>query len=130
MSGSLIIAGLGPGSAELITPEVSAALAEATDLIGYAPYVARVAERAGLVRHGSDNREELDRAGHALRLAAARQARRRGVVGRSRRVRDGGGGVRGGRCRRSGLARSRYPRAARHQRDVRRRGTDRRAARP
>ncbi|HEY0328006.1 MAG TPA: precorrin-3B C(17)-methyltransferase [Rhodopseudomonas sp.] len=70
MSGSLIIAGLGPGAAHLITPEVAAALAEATDLIGYAPYVARVAERAGLVRHGSDNREELDRASHALRLAA------------------------------------------------------------
>jgi precorrin-3B C17-methyltransferase len=70
MSGSLIIAGLGPGSADLITPEVSAALADATDLIGYAPYVARVAERVDLTRHGSDNREELDRAGHALRLAA------------------------------------------------------------
>ncbi|MBB5046591.1 precorrin-3B C17-methyltransferase [Rhodopseudomonas rhenobacensis] len=71
MSGSLIIAGLGPGAAELITPEVTAALNEATDLIGYAPYVARVTEREGLTRHGSDNREELDRAGHALRLAAA-----------------------------------------------------------
>jgi precorrin-3B C17-methyltransferase len=70
MNGSLIIAGLGPGAAELITPEVTAALAEATDLIGYAPYVARVSERAGLTRHGSDNREELDRASHALRLAA------------------------------------------------------------
>jgi precorrin-3B C17-methyltransferase len=70
MSGSLIIAGLGPGGADLVTPEVTIALADATDLIGYAPYVARVAERAGLVRHGSDNREELDRASHALRLAA------------------------------------------------------------
>jgi precorrin-3B C17-methyltransferase len=70
MSGWLVIAGLGPGAAELITPEVSAALAEATDLVGYAPYVARVAPRDGLVRHGSDNREEIDRAGHALRLAS------------------------------------------------------------
>jgi precorrin-3B C17-methyltransferase len=70
MTGSLTIVGLGPGSAELITPEVSAALAAATDLIGYAPYVARVAERDNLTRHGSDNREELDRSGHALRLAA------------------------------------------------------------
>jgi precorrin-3B C17-methyltransferase len=69
MSGWLAIAGLGPGAQNLITPEVTAALAEATDLIGYAPYVARVPDRAGLMRHGSDNREELDRASHALRLA-------------------------------------------------------------
>jgi precorrin-3B C17-methyltransferase len=70
MSGWLAIAGLGPGAAELITPEVTDALAQATDLIGYARYVARVPERAGLKRHGSDNREELDRASLALRLAA------------------------------------------------------------
>jgi precorrin-3B C17-methyltransferase len=70
MSGWLAVAGLGPGAAGLITPEVTDALAQATDLIGYAPYVARVPERAGLIRHGSDNREELDRAGLALRLAA------------------------------------------------------------
>ncbi len=70
MSGWLAIAGLGPGAAELVTPEVTATLAQATDLIGYAPYVARVPERAGLIRHGSDNREELDRAALALRLAA------------------------------------------------------------
>lgn len=70
MSGWLAIAGLGPGAAELVTSEVTAALAQATDLIGYAPYVARVPERAGLIRHGSDNREELDRASLALRLAA------------------------------------------------------------
>jgi precorrin-3B C17-methyltransferase len=70
MNGWLAIAGLGPGAAELVTPEVTATLAQATDLIGYAPYVARVPERAGLGRHGSDNREELDRASLALRLAA------------------------------------------------------------
>jgi precorrin-3B C17-methyltransferase len=70
MSGWLAIAGLGPGAAELITPEVTDALAQATDLIGYARYVTRVPERAGLTRHGSDNREELDRASLALRLAA------------------------------------------------------------
>jgi precorrin-3B C17-methyltransferase len=70
MSGSLAIAGLGPGAAQLVTPEVTQALAEATDLVGYAPYVARVPARAGLTCHGSDNREELDRARLALRLAA------------------------------------------------------------
>lgn len=70
MSGILSIAGLGPGDEALITPEVSAALAEATDVIGYIPYVARVAPREGLVLHPSDNRVELDRAALALRLAA------------------------------------------------------------
>ena len=70
MSGWLAIAGLGPGAAHLITPEVTDALAQATDLIGYARYVARVPAREGLTRHGSDNREELDRASLALRLAA------------------------------------------------------------
>ena len=69
MSGSVIIAGLGPGPSQWITPEVAAALDQATDLIGYAPYVARVPLRAGVERHGSDNRVEIDRAQHALRLA-------------------------------------------------------------
>src|SRR6201997_4102909 len=70
MSGSLTIAGLGPGDAALVTPEVSTALNEATDVLGYAPYVARVPTREGLRLHPSDNRMELDRAGEALRLAA------------------------------------------------------------
>ncbi|WP_333682840.1 precorrin-3B C(17)-methyltransferase [Pontibaca methylaminivorans] len=70
-SGWLAVAGLGPGGAGMVTPEVSAALAGATDIVGYAPYVARVPERAGLVLHASDNRVELERARHALSLAAA-----------------------------------------------------------
>jgi precorrin-3B C17-methyltransferase len=69
MTGWLAIAGLGPGDPDLVTPEVTAALAQATDVIGYVPYVARVAARDGLTLHPSDNRVELDRAGHALRLA-------------------------------------------------------------
>jgi precorrin-3B C17-methyltransferase len=70
MTGSLTIAGLGPGDDALITPEVSASLATATDIVGYAPYVARVRPRAGLTLHPSDNRVELQRASDALRLAA------------------------------------------------------------
>jgi precorrin-3B C17-methyltransferase len=70
MTGSLTIAGLGPGDAALVTPEVSTALAEATDVLGYAPYVARVPPREGLRLHPSDNRKELQRAGEALRFAA------------------------------------------------------------
>jgi precorrin-3B C17-methyltransferase len=69
MTGRLTIAGLGPGSADMVTPEVSAALAAATDVLGYAPYVARVAPRPGLTLHPTDNRQELERAAHALQLA-------------------------------------------------------------
>lgn len=70
MSGRLVIAGLGPGAEGLVTPEVTAALADATDVVGYIPYVARVPDRAGLVKHASDNRVELDRSRHALEMAA------------------------------------------------------------
>jgi len=50
---------------------VTQALAEATDIVGYIPYVARVAPRDGLVLHASDNRVEIDRSRHALEMAAA-----------------------------------------------------------
>jgi len=67
----LWIVGLGPGDRRLRTAEAEAVLAQATDLVGYGPYVARVEAPAHVVRHVSDNREELARAAHALTLAAA-----------------------------------------------------------
>lgn len=73
MTGTVVIVGLGPGDPEKVTPEVTAALDQATDVVGYIPYVARVAPRPGLVLHPSDNRVELDRATHALEMAAAGQ---------------------------------------------------------
>ena len=76
--GWVAVAGLGPGAAQLVTPQVTEALAQATDIVGYAPYVARIAPRPGLVLHPSDNRAEVARAGFALRLAA--QGRRVVVV--------------------------------------------------
>src|SRR4029077_5534916 len=69
-SGGLALAGLGPGDAALVTPEVSAALAEATDVLGYAPYVARVPARDGLRLHPSDTRMERRGGGWALKHAA------------------------------------------------------------
>jgi precorrin-3B C17-methyltransferase len=65
-----MIVGLGPGPECWLTPEASTLLAKASDLVGYGPYVDRVPARPGLVRHASDNRVELDRARHALRLAS------------------------------------------------------------
>ncbi|HTH99748.1 MAG TPA: precorrin-3B C(17)-methyltransferase [Acidisoma sp.] len=70
MTGRLYVVGLGPGDAALVTPQAAAALAQASDLYGYFPYVARVAERPGLTRHGSDNRAEIARARAALARAA------------------------------------------------------------
>jgi precorrin-3B C17-methyltransferase len=71
VSGSLVIVGTGPGKPELMTPASQAALAAATDLVGYGPYLDRVPATNGQCRHASDNRVELDRARQALSLAAA-----------------------------------------------------------
>lgn len=68
--GRLAVVGTGPGPEKWTTPETTAILAAATDLVGYEVYVARCPERPGQRRHTSDNRAELDRAAHALRLAA------------------------------------------------------------
>ncbi|MER7559253.1 precorrin-3B C(17)-methyltransferase [Nocardioides sp. NPDC126508] len=69
--GEVLVVGLGPGPDGWLTPEVSAALAEVGHVIGYAPYVNRVPQRAGLRRHASGNTVEVDRARHALDLALA-----------------------------------------------------------
>ena len=70
MSGWVVIAGLGPGDEALVTPEVRTALEQATDIVGYIPYVRRIAPRPGLTLHESDNRVEVERATHALEMAA------------------------------------------------------------
>ena len=71
MTGALTIVGVGPGRPDLMTPAASAAIAGATDLVGYGPYLDRLgALRPQQRRHASDNRVELDRARHALALAS------------------------------------------------------------
>lgn len=70
MTGLVTIVGLGPGDPRYLTPAAAEALASATDLVGYGPYVDRIPERAGQRRHASKNRVELDRARFALDLAA------------------------------------------------------------
>ena len=71
MTGWLVVAGLGPGNEALVTSEVREALDLATDVIGYIPYVGRIAPRAGLTLHASDNRVEMDRATQAIDMALA-----------------------------------------------------------
>jgi precorrin-2 C20-methyltransferase / precorrin-3B C17-methyltransferase len=67
----VVIVGLGPGNPAWLTPEADAAIAEATDLVGYRPYLARVPVRPGQDRHASGNTVEADRSALALDLAAA-----------------------------------------------------------
>ena len=70
MSGLIYVVGLGPGGECHRTPAAEEALRKARHLIGYGPYLARVPVREDQIVHASDNREELDRARHALQLAA------------------------------------------------------------
>ena len=69
--GSLRVIGIGPGADEWRTPEASRAIAEATDLVGYGPYLDLLGEAArGKARHpGTLGAEEL-RVRQALDLAA------------------------------------------------------------
>lgn len=69
-AGSLTVIGLGPGHPGWVTPAASDALAAATDLVGYGPYLDRAPAVEGQRRHASDNRVELERARFALGLAA------------------------------------------------------------
>ncbi|NKY32483.1 precorrin-2 C(20)-methyltransferase [Nocardia speluncae] len=69
-TGEVVVVGLGPGDIAWTTPEVTAALTAATDLVGYTTYIDRVPVRAGQRRHASDNRVESERAAMALDLAA------------------------------------------------------------
>ncbi len=74
----LWIVGLGPGPADWMTAEAVAVLDEATDIVGYGPYVERIVLKDGQRAHGSDNRVEVDRARAALALAL--EGRRVAVV--------------------------------------------------
>ncbi|MFJ2485807.1 precorrin-3B C(17)-methyltransferase [Pseudomonas sp. NPDC087639] len=70
--GRLAVIGLGPGAAELMVPAVKAELARATDVLGYETYVRMAGPfRDDQIQHCTDNREEMQRARHAFRLAAA-----------------------------------------------------------
>ena len=63
------VVGLGPGDADWMTPQSRRELLAATDLIGYGPYLDRIAVRAGQRRHASDNTDEAARARLACGLA-------------------------------------------------------------
>ncbi|WP_067806322.1 precorrin-2 C(20)-methyltransferase [Actinomadura formosensis] len=68
-SGGVWVVGLGPAGRPWLTPEAQDALASATDLVGYGPYLDRVPPNPRQRRHASGNRVEADRARDALALA-------------------------------------------------------------
>jgi precorrin-2 C20-methyltransferase/precorrin-3B C17-methyltransferase len=68
-AGEVTVVGLGPAGPQWLTPEAAEALAEADHLVGYAPYLAKVPQRRGQLRHASGNRVEAERAAAALELA-------------------------------------------------------------
>jgi cobalt-precorrin 5A hydrolase/precorrin-3B C17-methyltransferase len=70
--GRLAVVGIGPGDAAWRTPQASAALAEATDLVGYGLYLDLIGRPiAGQRRHASPLGTETARVRLALDLAAA-----------------------------------------------------------
>ena len=70
-TGWVKIVGLGPGDETMVTTQVQGVISEATDIVGYIPYVKRIPERPGLTLHATDNRVEIERATHALEMAAS-----------------------------------------------------------
>lgn len=76
--GGVAVVGLGPGQSDWMTPESRRELTAATDLIGYGPYLNRVAVRDDQCRHPSDNTDEPARA--RLACALAEQGRAVAVV--------------------------------------------------
>ena len=68
-AGSSIV-GIGPGDAAWRTPEASAAVAAASDIVGYGLYLDLLGPAiAGKTRHDRDARRREERARHALELA-------------------------------------------------------------
>ncbi|NNG40441.1 precorrin-2 C(20)-methyltransferase [Flexivirga sp. ID2601S] len=70
-AGTVHVLGLGPGPDDWVTPEAERILAQVRHVVGYRPYVERVAPREGLTRHFSGNTVEVDRGVAALDLARA-----------------------------------------------------------
>ena len=74
VSGRVMVVGLGPGPAEWMTPEASAAIEAASDVVGYGPMSIGSSLRPDQRVHASDNRVEMERARLALKLAAEGRA--------------------------------------------------------
>lgn len=69
MKGSISVVGLGPGSLDMVTPEVTKTISQASDIIGYYSYINKIKPDPNATIHASDNRKEIDRATEAIKLA-------------------------------------------------------------
>jgi len=68
----LFVVGLGPGSADLLTPRAAGALREAQVIVGYAPYLDLLGDLLlGKVVYPSPMRKEIERCRLAVELACA-----------------------------------------------------------
>ena len=68
--GKLFVVGIGPGSDEWRSPQVSAMIGASSDLVGYSLYLDLVAKISqGKTRHDFDLGREEDRVRHAMELA-------------------------------------------------------------
>ena len=120
-AGSLTVVGLGPGTRRMAHARGVRRLARAPPISSATAPISTARRCAHQRRHASDNRVEVERAAMALDLAAQGTARGRRIRRRSRRFRDGGGGLRGARWRRRRLAGAFDDHGrARHHRDARR----------
>lgn len=72
-AGHLAVIGIGPGDMQCCTPQAQQALAAATLVYGYGPYLDRLTLAPQQQRMASDNRVEAQRAREALAYAAAGQ---------------------------------------------------------
>jgi cobalt-precorrin 5A hydrolase/precorrin-3B C17-methyltransferase len=68
--GKLSVVGLGPGTPELLTPRAEAAIADATDIVGYGLYLDFLDATKNKQRHDFPLGAEIERVDHALKLAA------------------------------------------------------------
>jgi cobalt-precorrin 5A hydrolase/precorrin-3B C17-methyltransferase len=68
--GTLAVVGLGPGTPELLTPRAEAAIADASDIVGYGLYLDFLGATKGKQRHDFPLGAETERVDHALALAA------------------------------------------------------------
>ena len=68
--GKLFVVGIGPGSDEWRSPQVSAMIGASSDLVGYSLYLDLVGQISqGKIRHDFDLGREEDRVRHAMELA-------------------------------------------------------------
>ncbi|MCP4072906.1 MAG: precorrin-3B C(17)-methyltransferase [Hyphomicrobiales bacterium] len=68
--GKLFVVGIGPGSGEWRSPQVTSMIGASTDLVGYSLYLDLVTDiSTGKIRHDFDLGREEDRVRHAMELA-------------------------------------------------------------